>query len=336
MRMICLGMESTAHTFGVGIVDEHAKILANEKHTLTTVEGGLIPREMADHHFRVAPEVLNRALEKAGLSPRELDLIAFSRGPGIGQSLRVGAVAARGLALRHRKPLLGVNHCVAHIEIGRALTGCKNPLMVYFSGANTQIMGFESGRYRVYGETLDIGVGNLLDGFGRAMGLGFPAGPKIDEMYFHAKKYVELPYSVKGMDLHFSGLQTAAEGLVGKTDATDLAYSVMHTAFAMLTEVTERALAHTEKKELLLGGGVAASKALRKMLGEMCGAREVEMFVPPVEVCVDNGAMIAWQGLLEHRAGARQTLAQTVIQPRQRADDVEVTWLPKAPGKRHK
>ena len=145
-----------------------------------------------------------------------------------------------------------------------------------------------------------------------------------------------MPYSVKGMDLHFSGLQTAAEGLVGKAEAVDLAYSVMHTAFAMLTEVTERALAHTEKKELLLAGGVAASKALRKMLGEMCGAREVEMFVPPVEVCVDNGAMIAWQGLLEHRAGARQTLAQTVIQPRQRADDVEVTWLPKAPGKRHK
>ncbi len=326
--MICLGIESTAHTFGVGIVDEKARILANEKDSHTTVEGGLIPREMADHHFRVAPEVVRRALAKAGLGWEDIGLVSFSQGPGIGQSLRVGAVAARALAMKHGKPLIGVNHCVAHIEIGRALTGCKDPLVVYFSGANTQILGFESGRYRVYGETLDIGVGNLLDAFGRAMGLGFPAGPKIDEMYFHARQYLELPYSVKGMDLHFSGLQTAAEGLVGKVDATDLAYSVMHTAFAMLTEVTERALAHTEKKELLLGGGVAASKALRKMLGEMCQGRGVRMFVPETSVCVDNGAMIAWLGLLAHQSGGmRQDLAETAIRPKERADDVEVTWL---------
>ncbi len=330
--MISLGIESTAHTFGVGIVQEtdgRAKILANEKATHTTEEGGLIPREMADHHFRVAPELVRRAMEQAGVSWKEIDLVSFSQGPGIGQPLRVGACAARALSLKHQKPLLGVNHCVAHVEIGRALTGCKDPLVVYFSGANTQIMGFESGRYRVYGETLDIGVGNLLDGFGRAMGLGFPAGPKIDEMYFHAKRYVELPYSVKGMDLHFSGLQTAAEGLIGKVDPTDLAYSVMHTAFAMLTEVTERALAHTEKKELLLGGGVAASKALRKMLGEMCEARGVKMFVPETAVCVDNGAMIAWLGLLMYGRGHgnRQTLMETAIRPKERVDDVKVTWL---------
>ncbi|MBN2067677.1 MAG: bifunctional N(6)-L-threonylcarbamoyladenine synthase/serine/threonine protein kinase [Candidatus Diapherotrites archaeon] len=328
--MICLGIESTAHTFGCGIVSDKGgkcSILANEKDSVTTEEGGLIPRELAKHHFEKAKEVIESGLKKANLKMKDIDLVAFSQGPGIGQALRVGAIAARTLALANEKPLLGVNHCVAHVEIGKAMTGAKDPIVVYVSGANTQIIGYEEGKYRVFGETLDIGLGNLLDSFGRKMGLGFPAGPALDKMYFEKKKYVELPYTVKGMDLAFSGLGTAAGQKIGKERKEDLAYGLLHNAFAMLAEVSERALAHTEKEELLLTGGVAASKALREMLEKMCNARNAKFFVPPFSVCVDQAAMIAWLGLVEFRAGNRMKVKESGIDPRQRTDAIRVNWL---------
>ena len=207
------------------------------------------------------------------------------------------------------------------------MTKAKDPITCYASGANTQIIGLEKGKYRIFGETLDIGIGNFLDSFGREIKLGFPAGPKMDEMYFTGKNFIELPYTVKGMDTAFSGLLTAGKQKIGKFEEKDLVFSLMHTAFAMLTEVTERALAHTGKKELLLTGGVASSNALRKMMKEMCLQRKAKFFVPPREVCVDNGAMIAWQGLIEFRAGKKTRLSQSRILPKQRTDQVEVSWI---------
>ncbi|MDD5148000.1 MAG: KEOPS complex N(6)-L-threonylcarbamoyladenine synthase Kae1 [Candidatus ainarchaeum sp.] len=324
--MICIGIESTAHTFGAGIVDSECNILANEKKSYITEGGGIHPREAADLHYSNARQVIEDALKKANLSMKEIDIVGFSQGPGLGPCLQVGAVAARALALQNKKPLIGVNHCVAHVEIAKKITNAKEAIYVYASGANTQIIGYEAGRYRVYGETLDIGIGNLLDSFGRSLGIGFPAGPKIDEMYFQAKNYIELPYSVKGMDLVFSGLQTAAERKIATADRIDLAYSLMHNAFAELAEVSERALAHTERKELVLTGGVAASKALRKILEEMCNGRGAKLLVPPFGVCTDNGAMIAWLGIVENKAGIKQEIWETRILPRQRTDDVEITW----------
>jgi N6-L-threonylcarbamoyladenine synthase len=328
--MICLGIESTAHTFGCAIVsDEGGKcnILANEKHSVVTEEGGLIPRELRKHHQEHAVPVLKAALEKAKLGMEDVDLIAFSQGPGIGQALETGAVVARTLALKHGKPLLGVNHCVGHVEIGKTLTGCVDPIVVYVSGANTQIIGYEQGKYRVYGETLDIGIGNLLDAFGRKMGLGFPAGPVLDKMYFESENYVELPYTVKGMDLAFSGLQTAAVLRIGKERKEDLAYSLLHNAFAMVAEVAERALAHTEKKEILLTGGVAASKALREMLEKMCEDRGAKLFVPTFQACLDNGLLPAWLGIVMHKAGNRMNVEESMVDQRQRTDSVKVNWV---------
>jgi len=331
--MICLGIESTAHTFGCGIVSDSngtCNVLANEKSSYTTKQGGIHPAAAGDHHFENAPRVIKAALEKANLQWKDIDVIAFSQGPGLAPCLRVGAIAARALSLYYEKPLVGVNHCVAHVEIGKAMTNARDPIVVYASGANTQIVGFESGRYRVYGETLDIGIGNLLDAFGRSLGMGFPAGPKIDAMYFEAdrEEYIELPYTVKGMDLVFSGLQTAGEQLAGRAeiDKKQLAFSLMHTAFAELTEVAERALAHTEKKELMLTGGVAASKALREMMENMCKARNAAFFVPPIGVCVDNGAQIAWLGLIEHKAGISTKISNSGILPKQRTDQIDVQW----------
>lgn len=325
--MISLGIESSAHTFGIGIVDEKCRIMANEKSSYVKKESvGIHPREAADYHYKNGIKVIENALEKAGLKINEVDLIAFSQGPGLGNCLKVGAVVARSLSLLHNKPLVGVNHCISHIEIGKKLTKAKDPVTCYASGANTQIIGLEKGRYRIYGETLDIGIGNFLDVFGREIGLGFPAGPVMDEMYFNGKNFIELPYTVKGMDLAFSGLLTAGKLKIGKEKKENLVFSLMHNAFAMLTEVSERTLAHTGKKELLLTGGVASSKALRKMMEKMCKQRKAKLFVPPKEVCVDNGAQIGWLGLLMYKNGITTKLSDSKIRPKERTDQIQVTW----------
>lgn len=340
-KMICLGIESTAHTFGVSVVESNidkkdykkssCKILSNEKDSYTTTTGGMIPRELAEHHYSCASVVIRNALEKAKVKLSEIDLIAYSQGPGIGNALRVGAITARQLALKNNIPLIGVNHCVAHIEIGRKVCNATDPIMLYASGANTQIICYENSFYRVFGETLDTGIGNFLDTFGRELGLGFPAGPALDKIYFNGKELIDLPYTVKGMDLAFSGLLTSSTTKIpliqkGKITQEDLVYSALHNAFAMLTEVTERALAHTEKREVVLGGGVGCSLALQEMVKKMCEERGAKLFVPLNSLMVDNAAMISWTGMLMYSNKVRTFNKDLKILPKQRTDDVKVSW----------
>jgi len=326
--MICLGIESTAHTFGVGIIEDNGKVLANVKDAYTTEEGGIIPAEAADHHVKVCDEIIKKALETAKLSIKDIDLISFSQSPGLGHTLRIGAFFARTLSLTNKIPVIGINHCIAHLTIGEMLTGAKDPVLLYASGANTQVIAYEGGKYRIFGETLDIGIGNFLDSFARALGLGFPGGPKIYELALKSNRFIELPYSVKGMDVSFGGLLTNLKQKVnsGKFKKEDLCYSVQEHVFAMLLEVSERAMAHCNKKELLLGGGVACNKRLQEMANKMCEDRGAECFVPENQFLVDNGAMIAWQGIVEYNSGKRMKIKDTIIKPYQRTDEVKVSW----------
>ncbi len=326
--MICLGIESTAHTLGIGIVNDRGNVLANEKASYTTEKGGIFPREAKAHHLLFYEFVLQRALEKAKIRLDDIDLISFSQGPGLGPCLRVGAVAARALATILNKPLVGVNHCVAHIEIGKQSTGLNDPATLYTSGANTQILAFAGGRYRVFGETLDTGVGNFLDSLGRILSIGFPAGPEIDKLASEGKTYIALPYTIKGMDFSFSGILTKLKQLAKskKYSKEDLCYSTLHTVFAILTEATERAVAHLDKKEVLLTGGVAASKPLQEMLKTMCDARNIQFAVVPADLARDNGAMIAWQGILEYKTGKKPNIKDTEIKQSWRTDEVNVRW----------
>lgn len=329
--MICLGIETTAHTFGVGIAtykNKQWKILANTKSTYTTKKGGIIPSKAADHHVTLCKQIANKALKEAKLTIKDIDLIAFSQSPGMGHMLRVGTFFARTLSLQHNIPLIGVNHCIAHLEVGRALTKAKDPILLYASGANTQIIAYEAGRYRIMGETLDTGIGNFLDSFARELGLGFPGGPKIEQLAKKSKMYKELPYSVKGMDVAFSGLLThLKQKIKTKTFKKEaLCFSVQETAFAMLVEVAERALAHTGKNELLLGGGVACNKRLQEMCTIMCKERKAKMYCPEKQYLIDNGAMIAITGTLAYKAGQKTTILKSQIQPYIRTDEIEVTW----------
>lgn len=325
--MLCLGIEGTAHTFGVGIVDSKGNILANTAKTYVPAKGGIHPRDAAQFHAANARAVLDEALEKSRVKLEDINLVAFSQGPGLGPVLRTASTAARALAVRLRVPIIGVNHCVAHIEIGRLSEGATDPVTLYVSGGNTQVIAFDAGKYRVFGETLDIPAGNCLDVFAREAGLPHPGGPLVERLASEGKKYIPLPYVVKGMDLSFSGPMTEAIRALKKgAELRDVAYSLQETAFAALVEVTERAVAHTEKKEVMLTGGVAANKRLRKMLELMSEEHGANFFVPPMALCGDQGAMIAWTGILAHRSGTRQKIKETQARQRWRTDEVNVTW----------
>jgi N6-L-threonylcarbamoyladenine synthase/N6-L-threonylcarbamoyladenine synthase/protein kinase Bud32 len=325
--MLCLGIEGTAHSIGVGIVDSECNILSNIIKMYRPKEGGIHPREAANHHAEHIVPLMKEAVSKANVNFSDVNLIAFSQGPGLGPCLRTAATASRALALSLNVPIVGVNHCVAHLEIGRKTEGCENPVLLYVSGGNTQIIAFSNGKYRVFGETLDIGIGNMLDKFGRELDLGFPAGAKIEKLAEAGDSLLNLPYSVKGMDVAFSGMLTAATNLFKKGESKeDLCHSIQETTFAMLTEVTERAMAHTGIEEVLLGGGVASNKRLQNMLGTMAKERGAKFACPPKSLCIDNGAMIAWMGLIMHEAGVRMEIEDTVIKQKFRTDDVVVTW----------
>lgn len=332
-QLYCLGIESSADDFSIGISTFHGKILANTINAYVPREGGIHPREAARHHAEVASKVLDAALEESGIEPQNLSVIAFSQGPGLGPCLRTGATIARALASYLKLPLVGINHCVAHIEIGKLKTRTKNPLTLYVSGGNTIVAAFDSGRYRVFGETLDIALGNCLDVFAREAGLhqkpDTPFGAAVEKLAEGGKQLIKLPYTVKGMDVSLSGLLTAAVTILKKEEyrLEDLCYSLQETAFSMVTEVTERALAHTGREEVLLTGGVAANKRLQSMVKSVAEEHDARFDAVPTEFAIDNGAMIAWTGVLAYTHGAVTSLEKSQVRPRWRLEEVEVPWM---------
>ena len=330
-----LGIESTAHTLSFGLVEENGRAVPSISNLFRPKEGGIHPREAADHHSSVAGNLLSQVMVDNSLSSSDITAIAFSQGPGLGPCLRVGASVARALSNSWGVPLIGVNHCVAHIEIGRNQTGCEDPVLLYVSGGNTQVIARRGNRYRVLGETLDIGIGNMLDKFARSQGFAFPGGPEIEE---HAATWlaeqpdcsldsIQLPYGVQGMDLAFSGILTAAIQKMSDGHALDeVCWSLQEHSFSTCIEVAERAMAHTGKSELLLGGGVACNQRLREMATVMCLERGGISYSPDKPYCVDNGTMIAELGRRMLQSGVQTDLEDSAVSPGLRTDQTNVTW----------
>jgi len=319
-----LGIESTAHTFAGSVASEGGRILSDIRETYTTRAGGIHPRSASRHHYGAAPSVVSRAIREAGLKPSELDAVAFSRGPGLGPCLRTGATVARALSLMLNKPLVGVNHAVAHLELARVMTKARDPVMLYVSGGNTQVISEVDGRYVVFGETEDIALGNLLDSFARTAGIGFPGGPVLMQLAKRGKRLIELPYSVKGMNVSMSGTLTALESLAGKEPVEDLAYSVQEVCFAMLLEASERAMAYLEKDELAISGGVGANTRLREMARIMCEERGARFLDYPTKFYADNAVMIAMTGLELLARGERLRVEDSTVMVRWRVDEVRL------------
>ncbi|MHA2236608.1 MAG: bifunctional N(6)-L-threonylcarbamoyladenine synthase/serine/threonine protein kinase [Candidatus Thorarchaeota archaeon] len=327
MRTVCLGLEGTAHSFGAGLVTSEGKVLSNEWDMLKPDEGGIHPREASRHHSELGPKIVQEAVRNAGIGFQDIDIIAFSRGPGLGPSLRTTATIARTIALNLGVPLVDVNHCVAHIEIGCLESAFNDPVTVYVSGGNTQIIAFAGGRFRTFGETLDIAIGNMLDVLGRELGMGFPAGPVIETRAKDSENYHSLPYSVKGMDLSYSGMLTAAKKLQSEgVSIPDICFSVQETAFGMIAEIAERALAHTKKNELLLTGGVARNKRLTEILSGVSERHEVQFHRVSPALAGDQGAMIAWNGILQYNAGHQINIKDSHVLPKWRTDDQDIIW----------
>ena len=324
--MKVLGIESTAHTIGIGIVEKangKTVILANKKSVFKAVGKGFVPTELAGHHAANFGKVLGEALAQSGLHLAGIDAIAYSKGPGIGTCLRVGATAACYMRARTQKPVVGVNHCLAHVEIAKWQAGLADPLVLYVSGGNTQLIIRDGRRYNVIGETLDIGLGNLFDSFARSLKLEHPTGSELEKLA-SGGKYLPLPYSLKAMNFTFSGLQTYAEKLIGNYPPNDIAYSLMETSFAMVCEGVEKALTITGKKELIACGGVACNKRLQEMLSLLSEDRGVTFGASANEFNVDNGAMVAFTGAKLLECGFKPETREIAINQDYRIDQAKL------------
>lgn len=326
--MFCLGIESTAHTFGASVVSDEGAILADVRDVYASAPGaGIHPREAAEHHSEVAARVVANTISKAGIATSDLDGVAIALGPGLGPCLRVGATVARALSSYYDIPLIPVNHAIGHIEIGTLTTGAKDPLVVLVSGGHTAIAAFSGGRWRIFGETEDITIGNLYDMFAREIDLPSPAGPEIEKLAKSATKFISVPYVVKGNDVSYSGLLTASLArLRGGAKLEDVCYSMQEVSCSMLAEAVERSLAYTGKKEMLLTGGVAANETLRKKLEEVAKLHDARFYVVEAPYTGDNGAQIAWTGMLALNAGLTTSVRLARVRPKWRLEDVDIPW----------
>jgi len=329
---LCLGIESTAHTWSAGIVDFQGNVIGLVSDSYNPDKGGIHPALVREQHLSNFKQIIKKCLSEAHCSIKDIGLIAFSQSPGLGPILKIGAQVARMLSQLLSIPLIGVNHCIAHVEIGRLQCKIDDPLTLYVSGGNTIVSAFESERYQIFGETLDIPIGNMIDSFARDAGLPHPGGPKVEKLALKSSRYLKLPYIVKGMDLSFSGLYSSAKRLLESRDFNkeyfleDVAYSLQETSFSMLTEVTERALAHTKKDEVLLTGGVAANKRLQEMIKEISDDHDSRFEVVPLRYAGDNGAMIAWTGILRYLSEGAHEVLESKIKPKERMDNITIPW----------
>ncbi|GMM28743.1 tRNA N6-adenosine threonylcarbamoyltransferase [Martiniozyma asiatica (nom. inval.)] len=354
-RYVAIGMEGSANKIAIGILsqplgaprpDAPPVILSNVRDTYNAPPGqGFLPRDTARHHRHWVVRLVKQALEEANLSAKDIDVIAFTQGPGMGAPLQSVVIAARALSQLWKIPLIGVNHCVGHIEMGRAITGADNPVVLYVSGGNTQVIAYSEGRYRIFGETLDIAIGNCLDRFARVLGIPNDPSPgyNIELLARKADKnnLAVLPYTVKGMDLSMSGILENVENLVrlgkqkgfkdkfgknGEYTAEDLCFSLQECLFAMLVEITERAMAHVNTQDVLIVGGVGCNLRLQEMMDLMAKDRDGMVYATDERFCIDNGVMIAQAGLLEYRTGKTTELENTVCSQKFRTDEVYVSW----------
>ncbi|KAL5600275.1 hypothetical protein FOVSG1_008087 [Fusarium oxysporum f. sp. vasinfectum] len=335
---IALGCEGSANKLGIGVIlhtPTETKILSNLRDTFVSPPGtGFLPKDTAAHHRAHFVRLAREALAEAKITPKDVDCICYTKGPGMGAPLNSVAVAARALSLLWDRPLVGVNHCVGHIEMGRYITGADNPVVLYVSGGNSQVIAYAEQRYRIFGETLDIAVGNCLDRFARTLEISNDPAPgyNIEQLAKKGSKLLDIPYAVKGMDCSFSGILASADALAAQMKAgadftpEDLCFSLQETVFAMLVEITERAMAHVGSSQVLIVGGVGCNERLQEMMGHMARERGGSVYATDERFCIDNGIMIAHAGLLAYETGFRTSLEESTCTQRFRTDEVFIKW----------
>ena len=303
--MIILAVESSCDETSVAIVKNGKEVLSNvvlSQIDIHQVFGGVVPEIASRNHIEYITRVFDEALEKANLTPKDLDLVAVTEGPGLIGSLLVGINAASAFAFAHNIPLMGVNHMLGHMYAASIDNEIKFPAMVLLvSGGHTELIYAKDHLdFEVIGQTYDDAVGEAYDKVARTLGLSYPGGPIIDKLAHEGSPIYELPRPVinqDNFDFSFSGLKSAVINLVHNNkqkgielDPKDVAASFQESVLDVLITKTKQALEKHPSRQLIIGGGVSANKGLRKRVFEEIEG--IEILIPKMMYCTDNAAMI--------------------------------------------
>jgi len=322
--VIVLGLETSCDETAASIVKNGTEIVSNvvasqiESHKRF---GGVVPELASRHHVEQITIVLEEALNQANVSINDIDAIAVTEGPGLVGALLVGVNAAKALAFSHQIPLVPVHHIAGHIYANRLISDLKFPLIsLVVSGGHTELIFMnEHGSFQVIGETLDDAAGEAYDKVARTLQLPYPGGPHIDRLAHEGNPNIDLPRAwleEGSYDFSFSGLKSAvintlhnAEQRGATINPEDLAASFQASVVEVLTEKTVRAAKEYNVKQVLLAGGVAANKGLRNSLASAFEKLpDIELVIPPLNLCTDNAAMIAAAGSILFEKGKRGSM----------------------------
>ena len=313
--MIVLGVESSCDETGLALYDTKQGLLAHALYSQIAMHeqyGGVVPELASRDHVKRAIPLLEQVLSESQLVLSAVDAIAYTQGPGLAGALLVGASLANGLAMALNKPVLGVHHLEGHL-LSPLLSG-KPPefpfIALLVSGGHTQLMRVDDvGQYTLLGETLDDAAGEAFDKSAKLMGLGYPGGPAISKLAETGDPAIyQLPRPMlhsKNLDFSFSGLKTAVLTLVKNhpgelslQDKANIARAFVDALVEVLVAKCLSALKTTGMKRLVIAGGVGANAQLRAELNAAAARKRFEVFYPELELCTDNGAMIAFAGAL--------------------------------------
>ena len=323
--MIVLGIETSCDETAAAVVDGERRILADLVRSQLAEHapwGGVVPEVAARAHLQVLDGLIAEAMARAGAGFADLDGIAVTGGPGLIGGVIVGVMTAKAIAAVAGKPFLAVNHLEGHALTARLTDGIEFPyLLLLVSGGHCQLLAVEGvGRYRRLGTTIDDALGEAFDKVAKLLGLGYPGGPAVERAAATGNpKRFSLPRPMKGRDgchFSFSGLKTAVrvlieawpEGRPDDRDIADVCASFQAAAADAVADRTANGIAafralHPGADTLVVAGGVAANTALRTRLAGVAAGHGMRLIAPPLGLCTDNAAMIAWAGIERLRLG---------------------------------
>ena len=333
--ILCLGIESSCDETSAAIVDDNKNILAHIIYSQIPEHqqyGGVVPELAARAHILAIDEVIKLTLERAGKTIDDIDVVAATAGPGLIGGVLVGWMTATGISNATHKPLIAVNHLEGHALVPRLKATSASDsatsidvefpyLLMLASGGHCQILLVRGvGKYELIGQTLDDSAGEAFDKIAKMLGLGYPGGPIVDkraQMGYKKRFHFPRPLCDKtGCDFSFSGIKTAARMLLDKTDKSrideqfinDFCASFQAAVVDCITNRLQNAL-HDERvkktnpKTLVVAGGVAKNSAIRNAMEKLAADFNMQFAAPPMNLCTDNGAMIAWAGIENYKAG---------------------------------
>lgn len=332
MLIKILGIETSCDETSAAVVTGDKKILSNVVYSQIKEHsrfGGVVPEVASRSHLSFIEEVTQQAIENAKISLSEIDAVAVTAGPGLIGGVLVGVMYAKGLSFALMKPLIAVNHLEGHALTARMTNEVEFPyLLLLVSGGHCQILVVEGvGQYNKLGGTLDDAVGEAFDKVAKMLGLGYPGGPIVEKLARQGNEYkYKFPIALKGRggcDFSFSGLKTSVRNLISKLELTeevaaDICASFQYTVSESLIERLKNSVEIAKKwkiKQLVIAGGVAANQYLLNKITATMEAYGIETIAPPIKLCTDNGAMIAWAGVERFRL---QMVDDLMVVPRPR------------------